>query len=73
MPLSGKRISQRLLLGVFLGIGVVGSLPAFVRAEVFLDFYGGLATTEKTEVKGKVTGPTTTQKFREDVNFTGVF
>lgn len=67
----GIRFSQRLVIGVLLGIGVLGSLPPLVRAEVFLDFYGGLAMTEKTEVKGS--GLTTTQKFREDVNFKDSF
>ncbi len=58
----------------------MGSLPASVRAEVFLDLYGGLATTGNAEVKGEEKfrpspggGPTTTQKFREDANFKNSF
>ncbi len=75
-----NRFFQHLLVGVVLGIGAGGSLPAPVQAEVFLGLYGGGAFTENAEVRGKEKfippaggGSTTTQTFRKDADFKDSF
>lgn len=80
MTPRAKRFFHKLLVGVFLWMSVLGSLSDSVRAEVFFDVYGGLATTGNAAVKGKEKfrpspggGITTTQKFREDANFKDSF
>jgi outer membrane protein W len=78
MASRGKRKFPNVLIGVFCGIGVLGSLPSSVRAEVSLDLYGGLATTQSAEVEGKFTfrpenGPTTNEKFRDETQLKDSF
>jgi len=80
MAPRAKGLLFKLLVGVFLWMALLGSLPASVKAEVFLDFYGGLAMTDSGKVKGKETfvpflgiGPTTTRKFRQHVDFKNSF
>jgi opacity protein-like surface antigen len=78
MARGTKRFSHNLLVAVLLGIGVLGALPAFVRAEIFFDVYGGLVTTGNSEVKEQVSfrpqnGATTKEEFQEDANFSDSF
>jgi opacity protein-like surface antigen len=67
-------------LGCCLLIGMSAGWGSFVRAEVFVDLYGGLAKTEDDKVEGDVSnvpflgiGPITNEKFKADVKFKDSF